>query len=119
MQPPGAPSKGSIGHVCLPHRLSEGPKLSISAALLNGAWLGANAPGYLRFKAALREPRRVQESLLRWYLLSNRQTVFGIQHQFQSIRTAREYQERVPLSTYEDYADAIERIAAGGRDVLT
>jgi len=96
-----------------------GSELSISAALLNGAWLGANAPGYLRFKAALREPRTVQESLLHWYLRSNRQTAFGIKHQFQSIRSAREYQERVPLSTYDDYADAIERIAGGGRDVLT
>ena len=106
-------------HVCLRYKLSEGAKLSITAALMNGAWLGANAPGYLHFKAALREPRAVQESLLNWYLRSNRQTVFGIKHQFQTIRSAREYQERVPLSTYDDYTDAINRIASGGQDVLT
>jgi GH3 auxin-responsive promoter len=106
-------------HVCLRYKLSGGAKLSITAALMNGAWLGANAPGYLHFKAALREPRAVQESLLNWYLRSNRQTVFGIKHQFQTIRSAREYQERVPLSTYDDYTDAINRIASGGQDVLT
>ena len=93
--------------------------MSITAALLNGAWLGANARGYLHFKAALRNPRAVQESLLGWYLRSNRPTAFGIKHRFQTIRSAREYQERVPLSTYEDYADAINRIAAGGQEVLS
>jgi GH3 auxin-responsive promoter len=93
--------------------------LSLSAALVNGAWLGANAPGYLHFKAALREPRSVQESLLRGYLRSNRLTVFGIKHQFQTIRSASEYQERVPLSTYDDYVEQIERIASGDQYVLT
>ena len=86
---------------------------------MNGAWLGANARGYLQFKAALRDPRVVQESLLRSYLRSNCQTAFGIKHQFRMIRSVGEYQERVPLSTYEDYTDSINSIAAGNQDVLT
>jgi hypothetical protein len=52
-------------------------------------------------------------------LRSNRQTVFGIKHHFQTIHSAREYQERVPLSTYEDYIGAISLITGGGKDVLT
>jgi len=86
---------------------------------LNGAWLGANLPGYLRFKAALKRPRAVQESLLRWYLRSNARTSFGAKHRFGTIRSPREYQERVPLSTFEDYGEAIERTAAGEQGVLT
>jgi GH3 auxin-responsive promoter len=87
--------------------------------LTNGAWLGANAPGYFRFKAALRAPRAAQESLLRGYLQANRRTWFGLKHQFHSIRSPQEYQKRVPLSTYDDYREAIERIAGGGQDVLS
>jgi hypothetical protein len=86
---------------------------------LNGAWLGANLAGYLRFRAALKRPRAVQESLLRWYLRSNARTSFGTKHRFGTIRSPREYQDRVPLSTFEDYGGAIERIAAGEQGVLS
>jgi hypothetical protein len=93
--------------------------LSAAARLLNAAWLGANAPGYLRFRAALRDPRAAQESLLRSTLRSNRRTAFGAAHRFEDIRSGREYQQRVPLSDYDDYKDSLERISSGDQGVLT
>jgi hypothetical protein len=41
---------------------------------------------------------------------------FGRRHRF---RRAEDFRERVPLSRYEDYAEAIERIADGEDRVLT
>ena len=38
---------------------------------------------------------------------------------FRQIDGPHAYQQRVPLSRYEDYAEAIDRIAEGGRGVLT
>ncbi len=57
--------------------------------------------------------------MLHGYLRSNARTSFGAKHRFETIRSPREYQERVPLSTFEDYGEAIERIAAGDQGVLT
>lgn len=52
-------------------------------------------------------------------LRDNAETEFGRKHRFGGIHSIREYQEQVPLSRYPDYVDAINRMVAGERDVLT
>jgi hypothetical protein len=83
------------------------------------AWIALNAPGYARFRSALSAPEAVQRSLLRRYLRDNSNTAFGRAHGFSGIRTPEEYQARVPLSSWEDVAPWVERIAAGESAVLT
>ena len=66
--------------------------LAAIAALL---WTGANLPAFMRYRAALGDPRAAQEALLRRYLRENARTAFGRAHGFDAIRSVAEYQERV------------------------
>jgi hypothetical protein len=61
----------------------------------------------------------VQARLLADLLARNRDTDFGRAHGFRDVRTPRDFQKRVPLSRYEDYAAAVARVAAGEANVLT
>jgi hypothetical protein len=87
--------------------------------LANFAWIAANSDGHRRFHAALADPEGTQRKLLSSMLERNAGTKFGRMHGFAGIRTVEEFQERVPLSTWEDYEPWVERIAAGEAGVLT
>jgi hypothetical protein len=91
----------------------------VIAPLANLAWWASNAPGHARYGRALRDVRGTQESIFHRYLRDNAQTEFGRRHRFSEIRSVADYQQHVPLSTYDDYAPAIDRIAAGETNVLT
>jgi hypothetical protein len=93
--------------------------MSMPAALLNAGCMAAQLPGYWLFRRALANPRPVQEGLLDRYLRANAHTEFGRRHGFGRIRSAREYQARVPLSVYDDYEEAVWRIRQGAGNVLT
>jgi hypothetical protein len=82
-------------------------------------WLAVNAPGYARFRAALSRPAEVQRTILLRYLRENAGTAFGRARGFSAIRAIEDFQERVPLSEWEDVAPWVVRIAAGEPGVLT
>ena len=73
----------------------------------------------MAFRRALSEVAGTQEKLLRATLKRNQDTEYGRKHGFAKIRSANEYRERAPLTDYEDYAGAVERIGAGEKNVLT
>lgn len=81
---------------------------------LAGLW-----PAARRFDAALRNPEAVQTNLLFHLLHTNQNSAYGKQHGFASIRSIRDYQQQVPIVTYDDIAVWVERIKSGERDVLT
>jgi hypothetical protein len=60
-----------------------------------------------------------QQRLLLATLKRNEDTEYGLRHGFAGIRSANEYRERAPLTDYGDYAEAVERIGAGEKNVLT
>jgi hypothetical protein len=86
---------------------------------LNSAWMWKCRREAGRFAAATRAVRRTQESLLQEILFRNQESWFGRKHGFRKIRQPRDFQQRVPLSQYDDYSEAVNRIAAGERHVLT
>jgi len=88
-------------------------------ALAQAAWCALSAPRHRRFAAALARPRAAQEELLRALLARNRASERGRRLGFDGIAGFDAYRGRVPLSTWEDYARDVERIAAGERGVLT
>jgi hypothetical protein len=90
-----------------------------AAAALNTAWLLKCAGPAWLFRRATRRVADVQARLLAGLLARNSDTDFGRAHGFRDIRDARDFQKRVPLSAYEDYAGAVARIAAGEANVLT
>jgi hypothetical protein len=89
------------------------------ATLANSAWLASCMPEYLRFRRALGQVRTEQERVLRGILRRNQSSAFGRRHAFSAIRTVGDYQNRVPLSDYNDYRAGVARIAEGETQVLT
>lgn len=71
----------------------------------NGAWLASSLPAALAFQANLHRAAEVQEEVLLRILRRNVSTEFGRTHGFASIRSVREYQQRVPVRTYDQYAE--------------
>ncbi|MBI1881740.1 MAG: GH3 auxin-responsive promoter family protein, partial [Chloroflexi bacterium] len=92
---------------------------NILCPLANTLWYLSNLPESLAFRLARRDVAGAQANLLLRLLRRNAHTDFGRRFDFASIRSVAEYQQRVPLSTYDDYRQAIEAIGAGRPQVLT
>ena len=86
---------------------------------LNSAWMLKCGRQRNAFRRAMRNVEVEQAEVLRSTLSANRDTQFGRRCGFDSIHTPREFQERVPLSVYEDYREPIARMGAGQSNVLT
>jgi len=82
-------------------------------------WLALNRRRWHRFQAALDRPGEAQRQVLASILQRNTECAFGRRHGFSGIDSIEQFRNRVPLSEYEDYTDAIERIRSGDRGVLT
>lgn len=61
-----------------------------------------------------KSPMVVQEKLLMKILSDSKDTEFGKKYGFDQIHSIRDYQERVPLTTFDDYAPYIERMTKYG-----
>lgn len=72
-----------------------------------------------RFIAATRDPETAQRQKLLEMVQRNRDTVFGREHGFGSVRTVEDYQQRVPILTYDDLGPLIERVKRGEKRILT
>lgn len=90
--------------------------LSLAA---NGAWLISSLPAARAFRHGLNRVAETQERILLGILRRNAQTAFGRAHEFASIRSVDEYQRRVPLRTYDGFAEEMRRVEAGEANVLT
>jgi hypothetical protein len=88
-------------------------------ALANSLWLAGCASESARFRGATRRVAEEQHTILRRILDQNRDTEFGRQHDFSSIRSVADYQGRVPLRDYDQHQQWIDRAASGLPNVLT
>jgi len=71
------------------------------------------------FRAALGRVQQTQSNLLARLITRNADTVYGKARNFKSSSTVREFQQQVPVTTYEDYLPFLELIAEGREQVLT
>ena len=60
-----------------------------------------------------------QESYLMKLLRSNADCIYGKENDFESIQSVHEFQEQVPVTSYDDYFPYIEKIKGGEKEVLT
>jgi hypothetical protein len=82
--------------------------------------LWVKAPRSLRhFNALCRTPVQAQDRLLRQILETNADTEFGRHRGFGAITSFRQFQERVPISTYEDLEPYITEEMNGRPNQLT
>jgi hypothetical protein len=66
----------------------------------------------------LKYPHEVQNELLMNLLTISKDTEIGKIYDFKSIRNYREFSQRVPVSTYEDYQNLIERSRKGEHNIF-
>jgi len=90
-----------------------------TASALNLLWMVKCTKESWAFRRATRRVAQTQATVLEEILSRNRDTKYGRRCGFGSIHTPRDFQARVPVTSYADYACAIERIAAGEQNVLT
>jgi hypothetical protein len=89
-------------------------------SLIGSVLLRATAPGAVkRFDRVCRAPIESQHRLLREILRTNADGAYGRRHGFGGIRTFRQFQERVPIATYEDLEPYIKAAMAGEPNQLT
>jgi hypothetical protein len=92
---------------------------TVASVCANALWLASGVAYRARFRRALTHPAEAQAARLRHILQSNQACEFGRAHEFGAITSVRDFQTRVPLSSYDDFAPAITRMAAGERGILT
>jgi len=87
--------------------------------LANSLWLAGCLAEAARFRGAATRVEHEQQTLLRHVLAANAETEFGRSHNFSSIHSVHEYQQRVPLRDYDGYQGWIDCVSTGCPDVLT
>ena len=88
-------------------------------AAANALWAASSLPSRLVLGRATRRVAQEQEQVLRAIVGSNADCEFGVRHGFSRLRHPGDYRDRVPLSSYEDYREAVDRMAHGDHGVLT
>jgi hypothetical protein len=67
-----------------------------------------------------KDPMKYQKEFLMKVIQDNKDTEYGRKYDFASIKTIEDFQAKVPLSTYDDYAPYIERMTKNGeRNLIT
>ena len=66
----------------------------------------------------IKYPIEVQEDVLNKLLSSAKNTEWGKKYDYGSIKTAQDYRQRVPVSTYEQLQPYIERVMRGEQQIL-
>lgn len=67
---------------------------------------------------SVKSAQGAQARTLAWLLTTARDTAYGIRHRFREIGSYDTFRATVPLVTYPDLRADIERMVAGGRDIL-
>jgi hypothetical protein len=92
---------------------------ALGFSVVNSLWLTSGASAALAFRRALKNPRRAQEVRLLSLLRENSATKYGERYGFRRLRSVREYQDAVPIVTYDSLEPEIDRIKRGEKNVLT
>ncbi len=72
-----------------------------------------------RWDRLTQNPSEVQEAFLLQLIRRQKNTAFGKDHGFASIRTSGDFRRQVPLADYERFRPYVNRIAEGAENVLT
>ncbi|MDI3536598.1 MAG: hypothetical protein PWP30_1080 [Eubacteriaceae bacterium] len=73
---------------------------------------------FLYFEKVLANPQKIQMQVLMDILKESAQTKIGKRYQFEDIKTIADFQNKVPISEYDDYKNLIEEIAEHGSEDL-
>lgn len=85
----------------------------------NTVWMAACFREAQAFRRSTSSVQQTQARLLQRLVEDNRQTWFGQQHRFSAISSVEAFQDAVSISNFDDYREAVNRIAEGESRVLT
>ncbi len=86
----------------------------------NYAKIKEGEPVYKEFQELTKDPMKHQEEFLMKLLQDNKDTEYGKKYGFADIKSIKEYQEKVPISKYDDYVEYIIRMTEHGeKDLIT
>lgn len=85
----------------------------------NTSWMAASFREAHAFQRDTKRVRETQAALLLRILRRNRNTWIGRKYRFDCLDSVQAFQEHLPLSNYDDYRSAIQRISDGQQNVLT
>jgi len=71
------------------------------------------------FRLSLKSPLKVQEKVLLKLVKRNKNTVYGKKYNFKNIKSIKDYQNKVPIVSYEDLMPYIERLKCAEQNILT
>ncbi|WP_461082774.1 GH3 auxin-responsive promoter family protein [Spirosoma flavus] len=71
-----------------------------------------------RIEAMMQQPGVMQQKVFNQLIRAGRRTKWGRQYDYASIQNIRDFQQRVPVSSYEDLFPYIERVLKGENKVL-
>lgn len=86
---------------------------------LSAGYVASLAPAARRFRAAIQAPQAAQDSLLQELLHDQADSERGRTLRLSRVTSFEAFQDTVPISTFDDYRDAVDRIAEGRAGVLT
>jgi hypothetical protein len=89
------------------------------SGVVNTLWGAASVRAWRRLRAALCNPADAQRRILLRYIRRSADTHFGRSHGFRDLKSISDYQNRVPVRTYEELEPLIRRVSQGEPRVLT
>lgn len=92
-------------------------KLTLSCQM-NMKGYAEGGPVYDSMVEMTKDPMRYNTELLMRMLDDNKDTEYGRKYGFADIKSVAEFQERVPLTTFDDYAGYVYRMTEGGESGL-
>ena len=85
-----------------------------------GELLDAPSKAHKQLELFSLDAKKTNEELLMKILNDNKDTAYGIKYDFKNIKSIKEYQEKVPISEYDDYIDfLIPMVFQGVENLLT
>ncbi|GAG59422.1 unnamed protein product, partial [marine sediment metagenome] len=89
--------------------------MSLTSILLGLGTKGAAR----RFDVATKDPLQTQKDLMRMLIDKNAGTEYGRRYGFSSIRSFDDFQKQVPVVTYDDIREDMQRVLNGDPNILT
>jgi len=87
--------------------------------LANSIWQARSRRAWGQFKRYAQQVKTAQVHHLQHILWANQRSQWGQQNNFETIHSPADFQNQVPLTTYDDYIPWVERAAGGKPHVLT
>lgn len=79
----------------------------------------AGTPVWNAFKEETKDAMNINKNLLLKILDDNKDTEYGKKYGFSDIHSIEDYQKKVPVITYDNIAESLERMMKGEKNVLT